>query len=405
MMSFTLLFIFIALVGLLWKLEAHPYFGRWFRILPLPFWCYMIPMLGTTIGWLSAENPIYPFLSQQLLPVCLVLLLIGTDLKALIRLGPLATGLMLIGAVGTITGGLVSFGLYHRWLPEGTWAGVGALSASWIGGSANLIAVKEALRAPDSVIAPIIVVDAVVAYSWMAFLIWGSSQQERWTRIIQGHREGVGGGFAVRGRPQRGRPLESSASLSSFPERVKKRGNQIRARSASDAGSPPPAPSQGFIIGIAISLLVSMMAQFLSSRMPTLGAVISASTWTVLIVTTAALALSLTPLNKLGQLGISKVGTFLLFVLLASIGARANLQAIFKTPVFLLLGATWILIHGACLILGGYLLKAPLGLMAAASQANIGGPISAPIVGATYHPSWPGSACSWRSWATSWEPT
>jgi len=59
----------------------------------------------------------------------------------------------------------------------------------------------------------------------------------------------------------------------------------------------------------------------------------------VLLVTTTALGLSLTRLNKLGALGISKAGTFALFVLLASIGARANLHAILKTPIFVLLGA------------------------------------------------------------------
>ncbi len=361
----ALLLIFTALVGLLWRLEAHPRFGRWFKVLPVPFWCYMIPMLGTTFGLLPAENPLYPFLSRQLLPICLVLLLIGIDLKGLLRLGPLATGLMLIGAAGTILGGLLSFGLYHRWLPEGTWAGVGALSASWIGGSANLIAVKEALRTPEPVIGPIIVVDAVVAYSWMALLIWGSSQQERWARMTGGLWEGTGGGFAVRGRPLRGRPLESSAS---------------------DAGSPPPVTSRGLVTGIIVALVISAIAQWIANRLPMIGQVVTASTWTVLIVTTAALWLSLTRLNKLGELGISRVGTFLLFVLLASIGARANLHAILKTPVFLLFGATWILIHGACLILAGYFLKAPLGLMAAASQANIGGPISAPIVGAPFPP-------------------
>ena len=34
--------------------------------------------------------------------------------------------------------------------------------------------------------------------------------------------------------------------------------------------------------------------------------------------------------------------------------------------------------------MAGYFLKAPLKLIATASQANIGGPVSAPIVGATY---------------------
>jgi len=117
-----------------------------------------------------------------------------------------------------------------------------------------------------------------------------------------------------------------------------------------------------------------------------MGSAFSASTWTILLVTTAALLMSLTPLRKLEQAGASRAGTLLLYGLLASIGARADLRSILHTPAFLALGATWILIHGACLLLAGRLARAPLGLIAAASQANIGGTVSAPIVGATFSP-------------------
>ncbi len=118
--------------------------------------------------------------------------------------------------------------------------------------------------------------------------------------------------------------------------------------------------------------------------MPAMGPAFSAATWTILIVTSVSLLLSLTPVRKLEEAGASKIGNFALYVLLASIGARANLNAVTQAPVFLLLGVTWILIHGLVLLLGGYFLKAPLGLIATASQANIGGTISAPIVGATF---------------------
>src|SRR6185437_2641872 len=48
-----------------------------------------------------------------------------------------------------------------------TWKGGGALSASWFGGSANMLAVKEGLHTPDSVFAPMVIVDTVNTYSWM----------------------------------------------------------------------------------------------------------------------------------------------------------------------------------------------------------------------------------------------
>lgn len=135
---------------------------------------------------------------------------------------------------------------------------------------------------------------------------------------------------------------------------------------------------------ILLSVAISFFAQRIGATMPTVGQVLSASSWTVLIVTTTALILALTPLRRLGGVGASRLGTFVLYVLLVSIGARAHLSAVTQAPVFLALGLTWITIHGAVLLAAGILLRAPLGLIATASQANIGGVISAPLVGATF---------------------
>lgn len=320
------------------------------RILPVPFWCYFLPMLASAAGWIPGSHPLYTFLSQQLLPICLVLLLLGTDLKALAALGRKAVLVMLAGSAGTLVGALVSFLLYKAWLPKEAWGAVGALSASWIGGSANLLAVKEALRVPDDLIGPIVVVDVAVAYSWMALLIASATLQRRW---------------AWQERPS---PSSASATL---------RGGPPLAGLAS-------ASESGLAILLAIGL--SLFVQSLAKQLPSFEPVISASTWTILLVTTLSLLLSLTPVRALGRGYVPRLGTFALYLLLASIGARADLHAITTTPVFLALGITWIAIHGAVLLVAGYLLRAPLGLIATASQANIGGPISAPIVGATFSP-------------------
>ena len=151
------------------------------------------------------------------------------------------------------------------------------------------------------------------------------------------------------------------------------------AARSSDAGFTPRP-----LVALLLALSISFLAQWASARFPAFGGVASGSTWTILLVTTAALLLSLTPLRKLGEGGASRLGSFALLVLLASIGARADLRAVIAAPVFLALGLPWIAIHGAILLAAGYLLKAPLGLIATASQANVGGPISAPIVGATF---------------------
>ena len=57
--------------------------------------------------------------------------------------------------------------------------------AAWTGGSANMIAVKEALAVPDAVFAPMVIVDTVVPYLWMGLLIAMVGLQpafDRWNR-------------------------------------------------------------------------------------------------------------------------------------------------------------------------------------------------------------------------------
>jgi len=356
----ALLGAFVGLVAFLQAASALPAFRKIFRFLPVPFWCYFLPMTATTLKWIPESSPLYSFLSAQLLPVCLVLLLIGTDLKSLARMGRAAMLLMLIGAAGTAAGGLISFRLYHRWLPAEAWGGIGALTGSWIGGSANMLAVKEALQLPDRVIAPLIIVDAAVAYSWMALLVWSSSQQARWDVLV---------------RASTSLPVRQAGSARTLPT-PSVRPEPVEGRM--------DTPSRGLAAAIALAILFSLAAQWISRKMPAMGPAFSASTWTILIVTSVSLLLSLTPVRKLEEAGASRIGSLALYVLLASIGARANLTAVTQAPVFLALGATWILIHGVVLLAGGYLLKAPLGLIATASQANIGGTISAPLVGATF---------------------
>src|SRR5690606_10059737 len=69
--------------------------------------------------------------------------------------------------------------------------------------------------------------------------------------------------------------------------------------------------------------------------------------WIVVIATTIGLLLSLTPARRLEGVGASKIGTVLLYILIASIGMHMDLRAIRDNPGLFGVGATWILFHGA----------------------------------------------------------
>jgi uncharacterized membrane protein len=101
---------------------------------------------------------------------------------------------------------------------------------------------------------------------------------------------------------------------------------------------------------------------------------------------TVGLILSLTPMRRLEERGASRIGYAALYLMMAAIGAQADLRAVLEAPVFLVVGVVWISIHVATLLIVARLIRAPLFFVATGSMANVGGTASAPVVAAMYHP-------------------
>ncbi|MDZ4243189.1 MAG: DUF819 family protein, partial [Candidatus Omnitrophota bacterium] len=158
-------------------------FQGFFKYIPPVFWIYFLPMLASTVGLLDPEHPVYQKLINNLLPASLVILLMVVDIKAILKLGRTALFMFFAGSFGMMLGTVVSFFIFKGWVGAEFWAGFGALSGSWTGGSANMVAVKEAIGTPDAVFAPMVVVDTVVPYCWMGILVAFAGMQplyDRW---------------------------------------------------------------------------------------------------------------------------------------------------------------------------------------------------------------------------------
>jgi uncharacterized membrane protein len=110
----------------------------------------------------------------------------------------------------------------------------------------------------------------------------------------------------------------------------------------------------------------------------------SAFFWIVVIATTAGLLLSFTKARELEGAGASKMGSVLLYVLVATIGMQMDLGAVLDNPILFLIGIIWILFHAAIMTLVAWMIKAPFFYVAVGSQANVGGAASAPIVASAF---------------------
>ena len=100
-----------------------------------------------------------------------------------------------------------------------------------------------------------------------------------------------------------------------------------------------------------------------------------------------AVFLSFTKARKLEGVGASRIGSVFIYILVATIGMKMNILAIFDNSGLFLVGLIWMMIHAIMLIAVAKVIRAPFFFMAVGSQANVGGAASAPIVASAFHPS------------------
>ncbi len=325
-----------------------------FKIIPFVLWIYFLPIIATTIGVTPQESPAYDWITDYFLPASLVLLLISADIPSILKLGPKAIITFFSGSLGIMIGAPVVLILFSHFLPADAWKGIGALSGSWIGGSANMISIKESIGTSDSLLGTMVIVDTLVGYGWMAAVIFFSGFQNKIDE-------------------------KNKVDLSLT--------HQINKKLESLYSKREPLDLKSFSIMIAIALTIGTICLELGKIIPPLGEIVSAFGWTIILVLIISIILSFTKLQNLERKGASVVGNYMLYFLLASIGAKANLSSILDAPAFLLAGVVWIIIHAAVLYTIGKIIKAPMFLIATSSQANIGGVVSAPIIASVYQPS------------------
>ncbi len=354
----SILAIFLLVLSALFAAERHPVSGRLFRIIPLLVFAYFVPTLLSNTGVIPLRSPLYTFIKMWLLPASLVLLTLSVDVRAIARLGRPAIMLFLTGTITIVVGGPLAYLALGWMLPadmgDQAWKGLAALSGSWIGGGANFVAIGESVGANEATLGLMVVVDVAIASVWMAVLLYFAGREKAMDKSLGADRTALD---------------EVRRRIEAFQEAISR-----------------PAKLSELLTIAAIGLGTAAIAHELARHLPALGAVVNQFTWVVIISTTVGLALSFTPARELEGAGASTIGSVFLYLLVASIGAKAEFARVVDAPAFVAIGAAWMVMHAGFLLLVRRLLRAPVFFLAVGSQANVGGAASAPIVAAAFHP-------------------
>src|SRR5918995_3398647 len=368
--------ILMAILGAVF-ITAHsdaPIWKKFYTYVPPLLLCYFLPSVFSSVGLYSGDvSKLYTIASQYLLPTSLVLLTISIDLKAIARLGPKAVIMFLGGTVGIIIGGplavlIVSFinpDLVGGQGPEAVWRGLATIAGSWIGGSANQTAMKEVYEVGDRLFSVMIAIDVLVANIWMACLLFAAGRSKQIDARV-------------------------GADTSAIDE-VKIKVEEFRNRVAKIPGLKDTITvlAVGFVVTAISHFGADLIAPRIERQAPGLAqfSLTSKFFWIVVIATTGGLLLSLSSrVRALEGVGASTLGSVLLYVLIATIGMKMNILAVFDQPALFLVGSIWMAFHAFTMLLLAWLIKAPLFFLAVGSQANVGGAASAPVVASAFHP-------------------
>ena len=346
------------LAGIFW-LTQHPVAGRVFKVVPSLVFCYFVPTLLTTLGIIPEKSALYTWIKDFVLPASLLLLILALDVPGILRLGPKAVIMLLAGTASVVIGGPISLLICQRWLPDDAWQGMTALAGSWIGGGANFVALGQIAGTSDDMLGLMVIPDVFVANIWMGILLYLSGRQHAIDRRTGANAEAI-------------RDLERR--MTDFQERTTR-----------------VATMPDLMMIIAFGFVGSWLSFTLGNELPEIatergGTMISHSTWKYIIVTTVGVILSFTRARNLEGAGASKVGSVMIYLLVACIGAGADFRKIVEAPQFLLMGFIWMAVHIVVLLGVGKLIRAPLFFVAVGSQSNIGGAASAPVVASAFHP-------------------
>ncbi len=319
---------------------------RLFRVLPPIVFTYLLVTLLAVVGVWQVNDEIrgaQSLLIANLVPALLFLLMINCDLRVILALGPRVLAVFACTTASLFVAFIATFLAYRHWLPGDAWQPLAALSGSWVGGTANMVAVKQAIGMSDSLLAMSLLTDALCYSMWVVVLFSAAplaSAFNRWTRA------------------------KSSADIDVV-----------------ERAPVGPVSPDGVLLWLGLALAAAALATACATRLPTSG-MVGTTTWMILIATGLGLVAAHTPLARFA--GAGSISGALLIAVVAVLASQSNFEGIGSAPLYLLCGITVIAVHAALLVLAARLFGFDLYLCGIASLAHIGGVAATPILAASY---------------------
>ena len=342
-----------------------------FKVIPALTFIYFGGMLGATLHIWELTPELSSFIGQLkyfLLPMMLFLLLLKNDIRDVFKLGPKLMGSFLAVTASIIVGFIIVFMALKSKFDADAWQTFSILSSSWVGGSTNMAAAQAGLGVKDGsqALTYAFLMDNICASFWLVLLISVAPMREKFNKF-------------------------SGANS----EEVDKIIRQIHTTAAKNEDKRD-YEFMDFMLTLGLGLGVAGIVLVLGKQVVNPGGLtdanflsglrsfFSGSGWVVILATIFGILGSMTPLKKIK--GTDHVGSVLLYVVIGLIATSTDFSTIDmgQAAIYIIAGVLVLLFHLVVLLIMAKVFKLDLYICGIASQANIGGSVSAPILAGTY---------------------
>ncbi len=325
--------------------------AKFFEYLPSIVVVYFVVMLFSSFGlWQKTDSvtAIYKEVKSNLLPAMIFLMLLSADMREIFKLGKKMLLTFFLASVSIALGFIGMFSMFHFYFNENSWKAFAALSGSWMGGTANMVAIQGALDLPDSAMGYTLLIDSIDYAIWVMILL----------ALVP---------FAKKFN------YWSNADTSV----IDKVGQRLELK---EKNKNPVSIFSIFML-LVIATVISLFSQYISNFLPT-STFLTHTTWVVIVATTFGIIFAMTPIAKIS--GASTLATMMLYLIVGLIASRANFTELTQAPLYIVAGFIIIAIHVVIMVIFAKIFKLDLFSLGVASLANIGGVASAPILASAY---------------------
>ena len=331
---------------------------RWAAKVSACMLCLVFAMILSNTRVIPTDAGAYDFVWGYIVPLAIPFLLFKANLRRIFRESGRILGIFLLGSLGTLGGGILAYKLLSGALGNDAAGSAAAMfTGTYVGGSVNLVAMADATSAGGELTSAAVVADnlLMVLYFFALVAIPGS----RW--FLKHFRH----------------PLIDG----------QKKEEETGGNQAAEYWKAKPVSildiSKGFAVSAAIVAVSKMLAPFLSNVIPSDGFGFSLLNGLLgnpylLITTITAIFATVFP-GFMGSIsGSHEIGTFMIHIFFAVIGAPASIALVlFHAPLLLLFAAIIVAMNMLASFGFGRLFGFTIEEITAASNANIGGPTTA----------------------------